>query len=435
MAWVSTVAALALMAVLGLAAGCLQIRDGGFWAQGVVVDADGRPVSGASVKTRAYTAVTDRRGCFRLFEITAVDRHQMPFSVDALGSKNFIGTLAAPGALRVRVELANETSATATVVVSSPAAGALLSCEPPRTAPWHQESAEEVAGSTLITALSELPAHLGEYPCRNGVLESPVLRAALREVLGQDFEAYLEHVERSGCAPVAERGSWIVLDVSQVYYTEGGGTSFILVGPRSGQVYVVWVPWIYTDGRKARVYGPQPVPRDVATIVIDELTLSLGHDETFSWRDGVVQIKPRNDRPLSILERPQPSADARFSLELPFPHSVPCPPDRQPPATVRAALGPRADRLVIHRYDKSRWSTLKAVASVVHQMVDAIPEKGRLHRFQKFSADVPPLISASVEFKGLRVWPIEFAADYVHVTDEDGCEWWGRYPTPSRRSR
>jgi hypothetical protein len=197
-------------------------------------------------------------------------------------------------------------------------------------------------------------------------------------------------------------------------------------------VYVLWLPSSY-GLRKAKVYWPQPVPRDVFSIIVAELTSSRGDVETFSWRDGAFQIEYRKDRPLPILERSQPSAEARFSLEFPFPRSVPCPPDRKPPATVRAALGPRADRVVIHRYDKSRWSTLEAVAAVVNQMVDAVPENGRLHRFQGFSADVRPLISASIEFKGLRVWPIEFAAGDVHVTDEDGCEWWGRYPPRSRR--
>jgi hypothetical protein len=420
------------VAVLGLAAACMQFRDGGLWAQGVVVDSAGRPVAGVSVKTRSYTAVTDRHGCFRIFEITYPDKHAMPFSVDALGSKTFVGTVVAPGALRVRVELADTTSAAGTVVDSAPALGALQSCEPPRIAPWVRESSEQTGDLTTIAALSELPAHLGEYPCRNGLLESPVLRTALWDVLANDFKNYLEYVERSGCSPVAERGSWILLEVSQVYHMEGGGTSFILVNPQSARVYVLWLPWSYSL-RKAKVYGPQPVPRDVFSIIVAELTSSRGDVETFSWRDGAFQIEYREDRPLPILERSQPSAEARFSLELPFPQSVPCPPDRKPPATVREALGPRADRVVIHRYDKSRWATLEAVASVVNQMVDAVPESGRLHRFQGFSADVRPLISASVEFKGLRVWPIEFAAGDVHVTDEDGCEWWGRYPPRGRR--
>jgi len=429
------VRALALVASLALAAACNQFSDGWFRAQGVVVDHVGKPVPGVSVKSRTYTTVTDRHGCFVLSEITSSDKHQMPLSVDALGSKSLIGTIAAPGALRVRVELADITSAAPTIVDSSPARDALLSCEPPQIMPWSKESSAQGEPSTTIAALSELPSHLGEYPCRNGLLESPVLRTALRDVLASDYDAYLKYVERSGCSPVAERGSWIFLEVSQVYYMEGGGTSFILVEPRSARVYVVWLPWSYTI-RKVKVYGPQPIPRDVSAIIVAELTSSRGGVETFSWRNGSVHVEPREDIPLSILERPEPSAQARFSLEFPFPHSVPCPPEREPPATVRAALGPRADRVVIHRYDRSRWSTLESVGRVVSQVVDAVPESGRLRRFQGFSEDVRPLISASVEFKGLSVRPIEFAPGYVHVMGEDGCEWWGRYRGPAgNRSR
>ena len=423
---------MALAAVLGLAAACMQIRDGGFYAQGLVVDREGKPVPGVSVKARGYSAVTDRHGCFFVSEITSPDKHAMPFSVDAVGSKNFVGTVDAPGTLRVRVALADATSDLATIVETSPAPEALLSCEPPRTLMWGNDSLEGTAGSTLITAFSELPAHVGEYPCRNGLLESPVLRTALQRVLASEYEDYLEYVRRSGCSPVAQRGSWILLDVSQVYHREGGGTSFILVDPQSSRVYVLWLPW-HHSGRKAKLYGPQPVPRDVSKIFVDELDSSLGDVETFSWRDGSVQVESRKDRPLSILERPAPPAQARSSLEFPFPNSVPCPPDRKPPATVRAALGPLADRIVIHRYDESRWSTLEAVARVVNQITDAVPEDGRLHRFLGFSEPVRPLIAASVEFKYLEVRPIEFAPGYVHLTGEGDCEWWGRYPQTGKR--
>jgi len=334
----------------------------------------------------------------------------------------------------MRIVLADPSSDSTTLVDSSPAADALLACEPPRIAPWVRESSEQAEGSTLITALSELPQHLGEYPCRNGVLESPVLRTALRNVLANDYEDYLKYMERSGCSPFAKRGSWILLDVSQVYYLEGGGTSFILVEPQSARVYVVWRPWYFPhDVSKAKVYGPQPVPRDLSRIIVDELNSTRGDVEKFSWRDGAVQLEPRKDIPLSIIERPEPFAEARTSLQMPFAHSAPCPPDRQPPATVRVALGRLAERVVIHRYDKSRWPDMAAVARVVNQIVDAVPENGRLNRFQVFSEHVRPLIAASVEFKDFEVRPIEFAPGYVHLTGEGDCEWWGRYPPPGRR--
>lgn len=285
--------ALALVALLGLTAACTVFIDGSFIAQGLVVDREGNPVPGVSVKARNYSAVTDRHGCFFVSEITSPDKHAMPFSVDAVGSKYFVGTVAAPGPLRVHVVLADATSDIATIVETSPAPEALLSCEPPRSMMWGYDSSAEAAGSTRISALSELPAHLGEYPCRNGLLESPVLRTALQDVLANEYEDYLEYVRRSGCSPIAKRGSWILLDVSQVYHREGGGTSFILVDPQSARVYVLWLPWHY-NLREAKVYGPRPVPRDLSRIIVDELNSSRGDGESFSWRDGAVQLGPRN---------------------------------------------------------------------------------------------------------------------------------------------
>jgi hypothetical protein len=163
-------------------------------------------------------------------------------------------------------------------------------------------------------------------------------------------------------------------------------------------------------------------------MIVDELTSSRGDVETFTWRDGAVQVEPRNDIPLSIIERPQLVEEVRPLLQMPFARSAPCPPDRESPATVRAALGRLAGRIVIHRYDKSRWPELTAVARAVNQIVDAVPENGRLHHFKVLSEPVRPLITASVEFKDLEVRPIEFAPGYVHLVGEGDCEWWGRYP-------
>jgi hypothetical protein len=409
-----------------------MIRDGWFVAQGLVVDREGRPVPGVSVKARSYSAVTDRHGCFFVSEITSPDKHAMPFSVDAVGSKNFVGTVAAPGSLRVRVVLGDLASDTDTLVETSPAPEALLSCEPPRMAMWHNDSPEEAAGSTRITTLSELSKHLGEYPCRNGLLESPVLRTALQSVLANDYERYLEYVDVPDAAlslSVARGFSWM----SRGCITGRAGARRSFLSNRSPSASMCCGSAGTTAKGRQRVYGPQPVPLDVSTLIVDELNSSRGDVESFSWRDGAVHFEARKDRPLSILERPQPLAEARSSLQVPFGHFTPCPIPDKPPTTVREALGPLADRVVIHHYDKSRWSALDAVARVVNQIVDAVPKNGRLYRTPVSSEHVRPLIAGLVEFKGLSVWPIEFAPGYVHLTGEDGCEWWGRYPPPSGR--
>jgi len=287
--WLSALALWLLVARCILSASCVTFVDGWFGTQGLVVNREGRPVPGATVQARNATAVTDRRGCFLIDEITSPGKHLMPFSVDAAGSKSFVGTLPAPGHLRLRVVLADSGSAGETAVETSPPPDTLLSCEPPRTSLWVKESAQ-TAGSTRIATLGELPAHLGEYPCRSGLLESPVLQTAIEDLLADDYDEYMLHLQYSGCNAVAQHGSWILLSVYRLVHRDGGGkASFILVNPQTARVHVFWLrDW--GNGGKSAVYGSQPVPADVSRIIVDELTSIWGHFATFSWRDGAVQI-------------------------------------------------------------------------------------------------------------------------------------------------
>ena len=132
MARASILGVLALVTMLGLAAACIQFSDGGFMAPGVVVDHRGKPVPGVTVKGRHQSAITDEHGCFTIDETTYPGKQQVPFSVTARGFKPFVGTIASPGVLivRVRVALVAATSDTQTVVDFSPAPGTLGSCEP-----------------------------------------------------------------------------------------------------------------------------------------------------------------------------------------------------------------------------------------------------------------------------------------------------------------
>jgi len=119
-----------------------------------------------------------------------------------------------------------------------------------------------------------------------------VLKTVLQDLLATDYEGYLQHIRYSGCSPVAQHGKWILLDVSQLQHHEGLRASFILVNPQTERVYVFWLRgWMQGGGSK--LYGTQPVPGDVSTIIVDELTSVWGHIDTFSWRDGAVQIGPR----------------------------------------------------------------------------------------------------------------------------------------------
>jgi hypothetical protein len=108
----------------------------------LVVDGEDQALSDVTVKARSSSTVTDQRGCFQMSEMTYPHKHEMPFRVTASGFKPFVGALAAPGVIRVRVTLADDTSNTETVVDSSPEPGGLGVCEPPRREVGHEVTAE-----------------------------------------------------------------------------------------------------------------------------------------------------------------------------------------------------------------------------------------------------------------------------------------------------
>jgi Carboxypeptidase regulatory-like domain len=85
--------------------------DGVLSVRGRVVDETGRPVSGAQVS--AYyispqtSAITDDRGCFRLFKITRPFEHQVPFLVQAAGYQTLLGEITCPEDERVTAHLSS----------------------------------------------------------------------------------------------------------------------------------------------------------------------------------------------------------------------------------------------------------------------------------------------------------------------------------------
>jgi hypothetical protein len=148
--------------------------------------------------------------------------------------------------------------------------------------PWHTPVA-------ALESLASLARHVGEYPCSTGLLGAPVLQSAIRSVLAGDYGAYLEHINQSGCGPVAWRGAWLLLDVSQLHV--GGYTSFILVNPTTTEVWVFWLQGRVAE-KRWKVYGHQPVPSGVSKIIVDELNLTWGHVVSFSWGESGLVFGP-----------------------------------------------------------------------------------------------------------------------------------------------
>jgi hypothetical protein len=163
--------------------------------------------------------------------------------------------------------------------------------------------------ATQLTTVGDLSKHIGEYPCRSGLLDDAVLQRALREVLADDYGAFLEHMRISGCGAVAWRGSSLLLDISELHV--GGYTSFIMVNPQSAGIWVFWLPGTVKE-QNWKLYGQRPIPTEISKVIVDELNSIWGHVASFSWREGVLTFgPPRFDvRPS---ERPQPAALALSS--------------------------------------------------------------------------------------------------------------------------
>ena len=117
--------------VLALGAASCSIGDGRFRARGLVVGPDGKAMSNVTVKARNNSAVTGQDGCFEISETTYPGKHEMPFSVSAVGFKPYAGTVTVvpPGNLLLHVTLADAMSISGTVVDSSPRPGSLGACE------------------------------------------------------------------------------------------------------------------------------------------------------------------------------------------------------------------------------------------------------------------------------------------------------------------
>jgi hypothetical protein len=144
-----------VVTVPGLLVTSCVIADGALTVHGLVVDAQGQPVSGAMVKTRNSTVFSDLRGCFQVLELTYAHKHRMPFAVEATGFKPVAGTIASPGDVRVRVALVKVVSRESTTIEPTPVPGALGACEPPSRGRAGSQGWPKCGGATM-TATGDL---------------------------------------------------------------------------------------------------------------------------------------------------------------------------------------------------------------------------------------------------------------------------------------
>ena len=154
------------------------------------------------------------------------------------------------------------------------------------TSSGQQREAQRVSLGTL----AELSRHIGEYPCGNGILDAPVLRGVLRELLQDDYPSYLQHVAASGCGAIERRGSFLLMDVSQLHV--GGYDSMIFVHPETGQIYLFWLQGQVAE-RRFKIYGKRPLPADVSMAIVDDMNSGWSHVAQFSWVDQNLRIELR----------------------------------------------------------------------------------------------------------------------------------------------
>lgn len=139
-----------------------------------------------------------------------------------------------------------------------------------------------------ITTLHDLSKYVGTYPCSNGLLKEPVLLQSLRNILGQDYQAYREHMRLSGCGAIERVDGFLLLDVSQLHV--GGYHSLIFVKESDGTLFLFWLKYMVLD-KDYKFYGHRPIPTVVSRAVESNLNTGWGHVARFTVRGEQVEIQ------------------------------------------------------------------------------------------------------------------------------------------------
>ncbi len=139
-----------------------------------------------------------------------------------------------------------------------------------------------------LTSTRDLAKYVGTYPCRNGLLQHPVLLSSLRKALGGDYQAYREHIGLSGCGAIEKTDGFLLMDVSQLHV--GGYTSLIFIRLTDGAVFLFWLKSTVAD-EQWNFYGERPIPTTVSRTVESELNKEWGHVARFSVHGEEVEIR------------------------------------------------------------------------------------------------------------------------------------------------
>jgi hypothetical protein len=115
-----------------------------------------------------------------------------------------------------------------------------------------------------------------------------VLLGALKNAMGQDYSAYREHMQASGCGPIERRDGFLLMDVSQLHVS--GYSSLIFVRQTDGVLFVFWLK-SQVGEKQWQFYGPRPIPEAVTKTVETEMNQEWGHVAKFTVRGEELDIE------------------------------------------------------------------------------------------------------------------------------------------------
>ncbi|HEV3253082.1 MAG TPA: hypothetical protein VG033_01660 [Candidatus Acidoferrales bacterium] len=106
--------------------------------------------------------------------------------------------------------------------------------------------------------------------------------------MGQDYSAYREHMQASGCGPIERRDGFLLMDVSQLHVS--GYSSLIFVRQTDGVLFVFWLK-SQVGEKQWQFYGPRPIPEAVTKTVETEMNQEWGHVAKFTVRGEELDIE------------------------------------------------------------------------------------------------------------------------------------------------
>ena len=147
--------------------------------------------------------------------------------------------------------------------------------------------AQQKPARASLPSLKDLTRYVGEYPCENGILDAPVLQAALRKALTSEYDEYRKHLRLSGCGAIEKRDPYWLMDVSQLHV--GGYSSIILVRQSDNQLFLLWLKTMVRD-ETLKVYSDGPIESSAIKEFSRAMNVAWGHVACFAPEGDTLKV-------------------------------------------------------------------------------------------------------------------------------------------------